>query len=338
MDVRGFSSYLCGECAEQTNQHQKNMSGRDVRPMAQASCMERHNRSFASLSKTARQVKMEQNHSWRLRLLPVEMGPDKEPFVGIAQHWLSGQPTTCPRHTAEAWGGDPQYPCPVCEIAERLCDSNNEKISDLGYSVRCNLKVRGWCIVFDMEDARGNVNDMTMSEILVPYEFDMGETTWEAFAKFQKWAISGRRGGEEGSPLGLLDLEKGCDLIATQGGKGVTLDRCDPGPIFPLDDPKFDDYLAKIWSQIHKPKITMPKEQDLLDLASKIEEYAERGGSSRRDEDNDRGHGRFGGGRRGRGEDSDDDDGADRGSRVSSRRSRWKKRKTTLRRRTEKIR
>lgn len=297
----------------------------DVRPKALAGYMEKRNQRFAAMSQTARRIKIEQNHTWRIRLLPVEMGPDKEPFVDIAQHWWAKQPITCPKHTAEAWGGNPDFDCPVCAVSERLRESGDEKISDMGYSARCNLRVRAWCIVFDQENARGEVEDMTMVDILNPYEFDMYKTTWESFAKFQKWATSGRRGSKEASDLGLLDLETGCDLLATQGAKGVTLDRCDPGPIFPLNDPKFDEYLKKIWSRIHKPQIVIPSEDELWKMADKIEEYAQNGGRGGRgrDDDGGRGRGRFGGGGgggRGRDRDQDYDRGGDRGG---SRRSRY---------------
>lgn len=302
------------------------MSEKDVRPKALASYMEKRNQRFAAMSQTARRIKIELNHTWRFRLLPVEMGPDKEPFVDIAQHWWAKQPITCPRHTAEAWGGSPDANCPVCEIADRLRESNSEEINGIGYKARCNLRVRAWCIVFDQEDAKGDVDDMPMTEILNPYEFDMYKTTWESFAKFQKWALSGRRGGKEASELGLLDIESGCDLLATQGAKGVTLDRCDPGPIFPLNDPKFEDYLAKIWSRIHKPQIVIPAEKDLYDVAAKIEECAERGGGGGgggrrrgRDDDGGRGRGRFDQ-ERGRGGYEDE---ANVGARGSSRRSRF---------------
>lgn len=288
------------------------MSNTDVRPSAMNKYMERHSQRFATMSKTARRVKIEQNHTWRLRLLPVQIGPDKEPFIDIAQHWWNKSPVTCPKHTGEAWGGDPDFPCPICEISERLMNSSSEEINNIGYRVRCSLRVRSWCLVFDMEDQRGNIEEMPMSEILNPYEFDMFKTTWERFSKFQKWAMSGRRAGSEPSEWGILDLETGCDLLATAGAKGVTLDRCDPSPIFPVDDPNFDSYIEKIWSHIRKPQIIIPTEKQLLEVAVKVEEYAERGGRSRRgreDEDDFRGRGR---GSRGR-FNEDDDDGGTRG-------------------------
>lgn len=268
----------------------------DVRPAALGKYWEKRNQAFASMSRTARRIKIEQNHTWKLRMLPVQMGPDKEPFVDIAQHWWNKSPITCPKHTPEAWGGDPGYPCPVCEISERLINSSSDEINGIGFRVRCNLRIRSWCVVFDMEDQRGNVEEMPLAEILNPYEFDMYKTTWEYFAKFQKWATTGRRGSAPGSDWGILDLETGCDLLATQGAKGVTLDRCDPGPIFALDDANYDSNLQKIWSHLRNPQIIIPSEKQLLEVAVKVEEYAESGGRRRqgRDEDEDRGRGRRG--------------------------------------------
>jgi hypothetical protein len=268
------------------------MSEKDIRANPMTKYMEKHNNAFAAVSSTARRVKIEENHTWRLRILPVELGVEKDPFVTIAQHWYNNQPKTCPRHTPASWGGNPDYVCPICEISDHLRESGDEKINGFGYKLRCNIQIRAYCIVFDMEDQRGNVEEMPMSEVLNPYEFNMFKGTWENFSKFQKWATSRRRAGQEASPWGIIDLETGCDLLATHGSKGITLDKCDPGPIFPLDDPKFDEYTAKIWSRIKSPKIIIPDDKELLELAAKIEEKAERGV----DED-DRGGNRRGGNR-----------------------------------------
>jgi hypothetical protein len=163
-------------------------------------------------------------------------------------------------------------------MSDQLRESGDENVNKLGYNIRCNVQIRAWCIVIDMEDQRGNIEELQMSEVLNPYEFNMFKTTWETFLKFQKWAFSRRRAGQEASQWGIIDIESGCDLLATHGSRGITLEKCDPGPIFPLDDPKFDEYLQKIWSRIKAPKIIIPEERELLELAVKIEEKAERGG------------------------------------------------------------
>jgi hypothetical protein len=274
--------------------------------------MAKHDQRFATMSTQSRRVKIEQNHTWRIRLLPVQLGVDKEPFIDIAQHWWNKSPMTCPRHTSESWGGNPDAVCPICEVSDRFSNSSSEEINNLGYKIRCSLRVRSFCVVFEMEDQRGNVDTMPLEEVLKPYEFDMFKSTWERFSKFQKWALSGRRGGNESSQWGILDLETGCDLLATQGAKGITLDRCDPNPIFALDDPNYDNYITKIWANVRAPKISIPTKAQLEETAIKIEEYAERGGSSRRNREEETGRGRGRGGRGNfggadRGEDDEDD-------------------------------
>lgn len=292
----------------------------DVRPTALTRYMEEDEQAISSLSKAARRVKIETNHTWNLRILPVEMGPDKMPYVRLAQHWRNNKPLTCPRHTSKAWGGDPDYNCPVCDVSERLNESSNDDIRNLGYQARCVLRFRFWCVVFDKEDARGKIEEMSLDEILNPYEFDMYKTTWEDFKKFQKWATNRRRGNVEPSPWGVMDLETGVNMLATHGAKGVRLDRTDPGPIFELNDPEFDAKIKRIWSRLRKPVITVASERQLLEMAVKFEEDAEGGGRRRstRSRDDDRG----GRGRsRASGEDEDDDNRGserlDRGERRS---------------------
>lgn len=292
----------------------------DVRPTALSRYMEEDEQAISSLSKAARRVKIETNHTWNLRILPVEMGPDKMPYVRLAQHWRNNKPLTCPRHTSKAWGGDPDFNCPVCDLSERLNESSNDDIRNLGYQARCVLRFRFWCVVFDKEDARGKIEEMPLDEILNPYEFDMYKTTWEDFKKYQKWATNRRRGNVEPSEWGVMDLETGVNLLATHGAKGVRLDRTDPGPIFDLNDPEFDAKIKRIWARLRKPVITVASERQLLEMAVKFEEDAEGGGRRRstRSRDDDRGsRGRA----RSSGEDEDDDsrgtERLDRGERRS---------------------
>lgn len=289
----------------------------DVRPTALSRYMEEDEQAISTLSKAARRVKIETNHTWNIRFLPVEMGPDKRPYVRLAQHWRNNKPLTCPRHTPKAWGGDPDFNCPVCDVSERLNESSNDDIRNLGYQARCVLRFRFWCVVFDKEDARGKIEEMPLEEILNPYEFDMYKTTWEDFKKYQNWAMNRRRGNAEPSEWGIMDLETGVNMLATHGAKGTRLDRTDPGPIFDLNDPDFDAKIKRIWARLRKPVITVASERQLLEMAVKFEEDAEGGGRRRstRSRDDDRGSRGRG---RSAGEDEDDDTrGSDRRSRIS---------------------
>lgn len=278
----------------------------------------------STLSKAARRVKIETGHTWNTRLLPVEMGVDRIPYVRLAQHWRNNKPTTCPRYTPKGWGGNEQAVCPVCELSDLLNESGDDNIRNIGYQARCVLRYRFWCLVFDKEDARGKIEEMTDDEILKPYEFDMYRTTWDDWKKYQRWFTSRRKGAGEPSEWGVMDLETGCNLLATHGAKGVRLDRMDPSPIFELNDPAWDSKVARIWSLVRKPVIVIPTEEQLLMLAQKFEEDADGGGGRRsrsasgggrsrqRSDDDDRGR------RRAVGEDDDDDRPARRSSRSSA--------------------
>lgn len=297
------------------------MSERDVRPTALMRQLDEDEAVVSSISKTARRVKIEKNHTWNMRLLPVQMGPDKMPYVRLAQHWWNKSPIVCPTFTPKGFGGNPDVPCPICELSDRLNESSSQEIRDLGYGARCVLRFRFWCVVFDMEDARGRIDELPLNEVLNPYEFDMYKTTWEDFKKYQKWATTRRK---DPSEWGLLDLESGCNLLATHGNKGVRLERSDPSPIFNVEDKNFDSYIQKIWERLRKPTVIIPGEKQLLETAIKIEEYAVNGGRKGVRDDDDRGSRRGGsrsgfrdrGGEEDRGGDRDrgtDDD--DRGSR-----------------------
>jgi hypothetical protein len=244
-----------------------------------------------------RRVKIDQGHTWRIRLLPVTMGKHKDTFVPLAQHWFNKTPMTCPKHTPEEWGGDPNYDCPICGVAARLANSPVEEIKKMGFRVGCSIRTRMWCIVVEKEDHRGNVEEIVINDMLIPYEFDMFKTTWENFCKYQKWALTGKRTRGPISPDGLLDLETGYDLLATASKNGIVLDRCDPNPIFPLEDQNYDRYIKKIWEGIKKPIIDIPKEVILNETAMKIQEDAQ-----------NKGRGGDGGSQRRRGEDYENEE------------------------------
>ena len=256
----------------------------------------------AALSRKPRRVKIDPGWTWQLRLLPVEVGPDKMPYVKLAQHWINKTPYYCPRYTPRAYGGDPDAICPLCNASEDLNNSDDKFVSDLAYSIRCTLQYRTWCLVFDMEDPKGNIDEMALNEILNPYTFDMYPTTWDDYKKYQKWAASrGSRSGETPSEFGIMDLETGCNLLATHGKKGTNLEKVEagPGPIFDVKETVWDDYITKVFKMIKEPKIIIPKQSVLDEMAEKAYERSERGENSKVSSRSSRGRGTV--------EESDDD-------------------------------
>jgi hypothetical protein len=300
------------------------MSNRDeVKPQAMMRYMEEDESAVAPLSHATRRVKIEENWTWNLRFLPVQMGRDKMPYVRLARHWRNKAPIYCPQWTPKSYGGDPEIVCPVCAAAERLIGSSSEAVRRIGFDSTCKIARKFWCLVFDMQDPRGRIDEMPIEEILNPYEMEMTKTTWEDFKKYQKLAQTRQKNT---SDYLCLDLETGNNFLATSTTKGVRLDRSDPSQVFEgileLEDANWDKWVAKIWARVRQPVVTLPTAKQLDDFVAKIEEDAERGaGSGRRrtdrEEEDDRG-GR-GGSRRGgfRGGDNRNDD--DRGFRSRRR-------------------
>ena len=280
---------------------------------------EDEDRVDSSVSKSERRVKIDLNHTWMLRLLPVKVGSDNQHYVRLAQHWWNKSPMYCPRYLSQSWGGNPDYACPVCSASERLLESSVETIRDIGYESRVQLRRKMWCVVFDMEDAHSRRDTMSLDEVLNPYSIEMSKTTWEDFKKMQNWALNRRK--TQGSDLGILDLETGCNILAMQTKKGVRLDRQDSEPIFDINDPDWDNKIGQIWSRIRKPVIVIPTDDQLIQLAMKIEEAADGSGSrksrgrgrNRGDEDEGGNNGGSRGGWRGgsgggRGRNAEDED------------------------------
>ncbi len=295
------------------------MSNRDdVKPQAMMRYMEDDESSVAGLSHSTRRVKIEDNWTWNLRFLPVQMGADKMPYVRLARHWRNKSPIYCPQWTPKSYGGNPDAVCPICATAERLIQSNSEDVRQIGFNVACKIARKFWCVVLDMQDPRGRIDEMPLEEFLNPYEMEMTKTTWEDYKKYQKLAQTRSR---DTSEYLCLDLETGCNFLATSTNKGVRLDRSDPSHILDafieLSDPNWDKYIAKIWSRVRQPIIQLPTDKQINDFVAKVEEDADGGarGRRRRDDDDDRGRGRGGrgGGRGFRDEDDRDSGGRGRG-------------------------
>ncbi|MBV5345513.1 MAG: hypothetical protein JZU63_08295, partial [Rhodoferax sp.] len=155
----------------------------EVKEQSMERLLEEEDRIAASLTKTAQRVKIEMGHTWNLRFLPVEMGPDKAYYVRLAQHWRNNRPVTCPKLTPMYMGGSLDASCPVCDVHEKYNEGGTEEARDIAYKAKCVLRYRMWCVVFDKENSRGVIDEMTDDEILIPWEFDMYKTTWEDFRK-----------------------------------------------------------------------------------------------------------------------------------------------------------
>lgn len=212
-----------------------------------------------------REVKLNRGDSWLLRFLPVKLGPNKRFYARIAKHWLNGLPIVCPRQTEEAYGGDPNAYCPVCDLSDHLNNDRNEEVSKFGFQMRATPQWTTFCVVFQKAVNGGNAIDMSLPEILMPYTFQHYRSTWEELVNFVKQ--NARR-----APDSVLDLEKGNDFYVSKGPKGMRLDKQDSAPIFDVNDPNWDANMNKIFDACKEPNVKMPAEKKLDEYTAKAEE------------------------------------------------------------------
>lgn len=238
--------------------------------------MQHEDAFLQSQTKGSRRVKMDRGQNWIVRFLPARLGPDGLWFARIAKHWVNKLPIVCPRNTAEDFGGDPEFECPVCLLADELNDSADDVISKFGFKAKANAQFLTYCVVWEK-----NGVEQPMAEVLNPYEFNHYRSTWEELKGF--YMAGGRKSADS-----VLDYETGNDFSVSKGGKGMRLDKLDPSPIFKLDDPKFDEYIKKLEAAMKTPKVVIPTAEQLHVFVKKMQEAADRGGYAADDEDRPR--------------------------------------------------
>ena len=203
------------------------------------------------------------SQAWLVRFLPVGLGERNLWFARMGQHWMNKQPIICPKCVSPDFGGDPNAECPVCYVAELLNATDNEALSKFGLKLKANLNYLTHCLVYQIDTGRGEIQEMSKNEILKPWEFHLDTRT---FTKLMDYF---RRGVATSRPFSVLDLEKGNDFWATRTTKGTRLDRQDPGPVFGLSDPNYEQKIDQIWSAIAQPRVKIPTLKELETFARK---------------------------------------------------------------------
>ena len=236
-----------------------------------------------SQTKGSRRVKLDRGQNWIVRFLPARMGPDGLWFARIAKHWVNKLPIVCPHNTAEDFGGDPEFACPVCQLADELNDSADEVISKFGFKAKANPQFLTYCVVWEKNGVQ-----QPMSEVLVPYEFNHYKSTWEELKGF--YMAGGRKSGDS-----VLDYKSGNDFSVNKGGKGMRLDKLDASPIFDLDDPKWAEHIKRLEGAMKTPKVVIPTNEQINVFLKKMQEAADRGGYPAGDDDDRPRRGRSGG-------------------------------------------
>jgi hypothetical protein len=246
-----------------------------------------------SQTRGARRIKIDKGHNLVVRFLPARLGPDKNWYARLAQHWLNKVPIICPKHTGDDFGGDLAVECPVCMLAEELNDDRDKDTSKFGFRVMANPQFTTYCLLWEKDGVK-----MPMEEVVVPYEFKLTKATWEELKGFYM-------GGGRKYVDSVLDYEFGNDFSVNRTQNAVRLDKLDSQPIFDRNDKNWDKHIKKIEAAMKNPKVTIPTAAQLEAFADKVQEEAIKLHRYRDDDDRPR--------RRSR--DDDDDDRGERSRR-----------------------
>lgn len=216
-----------------------------------------------------RRVKLEKGESCLIRVLPVAMGRSGSYTARIAQHWMNKKPVVCPRFTHPDFGGDPKAHCAACEVTDEAYDQSATD-DDRQFAKDASVKVKwqAWCLVFERDNGR-KVEVMQPPEVWHPHEFSMSKTSFDELS-----AMVQRSARAKGNPLGILDLEQGCDLWVTRAANNnYRLDKADSGPtpIADVDD-KFPALVEQIFAECKAPSVHVATPEALESFALKFSE------------------------------------------------------------------
>jgi len=221
-----------------------------------------HARNFHSV----RRVNFERvNEAWLVRFLPVGLGAGNLWFVRNGQHWLNQASIVCPQCVSPDFGGDPNAPCPVCELAQALKAQNDDGVRTFGFNLRARITYLTYCLVYEIDPGRGDTQLMSESEILKPWEFQLDTTGFVDLAHYFRRGVTPKR------PYSILDLENGNDFWATMTTKGVRLDRQEPAPILDSAGEAHEAKIAQMFSAITQPKMKVPTLKELEAFAQEAE-------------------------------------------------------------------
>ena len=259
----------------------------DIRVASVLSGLDEDRKIAAQTNKTQR-VKIEKGHAWLIRFLPFPMGTRGMPWARLSQHWINGKPCFCKQHTSPDFGGDPNYVCPICEVADSMySQAENDDDRDDFFQCQYRTNFLMYCLVIAKEDDRGRREEMSELEILTPYEFNIPKTAFGTFT--QKLERSkARKGGDPN--IGLLSLENGCDIWVARDKKNTySFDLSDSGygPIFDMDD-QYEGRIVRIWRQLKQPTVKFHDDQRLNSIADMLAERAFKEAADNLNPDNQR--------------------------------------------------
>lgn len=219
-------------------------------------------------------VKIERGHSWLIRFLPVQIGKNKSWIGRMAQHWVNQRAQVCKKYTSIHLGGDPNYDCPICKLADNGANHQNKNIKERAQRVMANPFWFGVVLVWAKDTGKGRPTSIKPPECWVAHDCALYKSQFE-----QLRAIAARD-AEKGTE-GIVDLRTGRDIWIQRTGKGYKLEADEKSCI--AREEKGEDLqqvVDKVWESVIVPDVTLPTAEELREFFLKCKEYVISGGSS----------------------------------------------------------
>lgn len=243
-----------------------------------------------------RRVKIEKFHTWTVRIVPAQLGPNKRWYARIGRHWINGRPYTCKQETSPDFGGDPNYSCPMCKMAHKYSSSSDAEVVTRARRSEVVPQWLVYALVFEQDNGR-EIKKITAPERWKSWEFWLYQSQFDLLFQMVK------KGRKEDRMLSILDWRKGNNLFVTAAKKGLTFDKDDQSPLSKHDD-RIDEISERILEEIKLPDFQILNKSKTEEALEKLEYYLV-GKRSRRGDDEEED---FGSSRRRSSEDEEEED------------------------------
>lgn len=248
-----------------------------------------------SSNRTAR-LKLNKGQEALVRVLPAKLGKKKSWWTRTAKHWLGRTSViNCLRKTSEAFGGDPDYACPLCALAHKYNESDNKRLSDAAYQLSARVSFDIFLLVKEI-DGEAPPRDMrTTAQMYTLYPSGMEELLTIYKRKMKR-------------EVDITDVFEGCDIFFKRGKAGLTMTVEESCPLFNIaDEAKLEAAILATMESIRFKAPTAPDEEQLDEFVEKAKDYLKRKARGEDDEDEVDGNRSRGGSSRSRHRDDEED-------------------------------
>jgi hypothetical protein len=207
-------------------------------------------------------VAMDKGQSWLIRFIPYPMAEGTKTWLGrYAQHWLNKKPIFCRQKSGPYFGGDANYNCPICALAEKGLAAQNKIVIERAEEVFAEPRWLAFCIVWKKDLGRGP-QAVPANEQFVAHAFHMYRPV------FDQLVVTARRAD-------VTDWRTGSDFWVSRTARGTMLEKQDAEAIAAED--RLQETIDQIWGTIIPPDIAMPTVEEETEFFHKAKDFIQSG-------------------------------------------------------------